>query len=58
MRYGRQFWQPDEKVDGREKLPQKMWPLFFLNLFINDFDLVSCLDTSLRKCADAASYYK
>ena len=24
MRYGRQFWQPDEKVDGREKLPQKV----------------------------------
>lgn len=24
MRYGRQFWKPDEKVDGREKLPQKV----------------------------------
>lgn len=24
MRYRRQFWQPDEKVDGREKLPQKV----------------------------------
>ena len=30
----------------------------FFNLFTNDLDLVSCLDTSLRKYADAASYYK
>ena len=51
MRYGRQFWQPDEKVDGREKLPQKVWPLF-VHLFINDLDFVSCLGASLRKNAD------
>jgi len=24
MRYGRQFWQLHEKVDGKEKLPQKV----------------------------------
>ena len=50
-RYGRQFWQPDEKVDGREKLPKKSDPYLF-NLFINDLDLVSCLDTSLKKYDD------
>ena len=57
MRYGRQFWQPDEKVDGREKLPLKNVALIFL-IFLLDLYLVSCLDTSLRKYADAASYYK
>ena len=38
-------------MDGREKLPQKVWPLF-VYLFINDLDLVSCLAASLRKYAD------
>ena len=51
MRYGRQFLQPDEKEDGREKLLKKCGS-YLCNLFINDLDLVSCLDASLRKYDD------
>ena len=45
------FGNQTKKLDGREKLPQKVWPLL-VYLFINDLDLVCCLAASLRKYAD------
>ena len=46
------------KSRWKGEVASKNVALIFFNLFTNDLDLVSCLDTSLTKYADAASYYK